>query len=266
MKYVTEKLLKERLVPNNSKNRVILDQDEKLINEILDNGNYLFYGQVTYKNTATITYEAWFYGGTTYYICQYIVGKRFLATVVQQFTEIPNREDIVVDITIKDNIMNYNGRQFEIIKEWEGETTEMKKEEMTEDKLQNVHDTVKLVEELCKPVEERKVNNVPPVPLKEVKQAIEELDENPLVLKHRDLCTLLNETYAKKNKAYGNSFGDTFSKLGIISAATRISDKYDRFVNLATSKEEIDTFDESIKDTLLDMANYCLMTVMELDQ
>lgn len=28
------------------------------------------------------------------------------------------------------------------------------------------------------------------------------------------------ELYAKKNKVYGDSFGETFSKLGIISAVT----------------------------------------------
>ena len=81
---------------------------------------------------------------------------------------------------------------------------------------------------------------------------------------HETLCNLLHELYVKKNAAYGDSFGETFKKLGIISAATRISDKYNRFVNLATHNE-IDTGDESIKDTLIDMANYCLMTVMELE-
>ena len=88
---------------------------------------------------------------------------------------------------------------------------------------------------------------------------------NDLVEKHLILCNQLNSIYEQKNNAYGNSFGETFEKLGIISAITRISDKYNRLVNLATHPE-INKGDEAIEDTLLDMANYCLMTVVELDR
>ena len=88
---------------------------------------------------------------------------------------------------------------------------------------------------------------------------------NDLVEKHLILCNHLNSIYEQKNNAYGNSFGETFEKLGIISAITRISDKYNRLVNLATHPE-INKGDEAIEDTLLDMANYCLMTYMELQK
>ena len=88
---------------------------------------------------------------------------------------------------------------------------------------------------------------------------------NDLVEKHLILCNQLNSIYEQKNNAYGNSFGETFEKLGIISAITRISDKYNRLVNLATHPE-INKGDEAIDDTLLDMANYCLMTYMELQK
>jgi hypothetical protein len=55
--------------------------------------------------------------------------------------------------------------------------------------------------------------------------------------------------------------------LGIISALTRISDKYNRICSLATlPDEERAVVDEAIEDTLLDMANYCLMTVIELQK
>lgn len=75
-----------------------------------------------------------------------------------------------------------------------------------------------------------------------------------------ELCHL----YEAKNKAYGDSFGTTFQKLGIISAVTRISDKYNRLCNLATNSD-IDNLGESIEDTLKDMASYCIMTLIELD-
>lgn len=68
----------------------------------------------------------------------------------------------------------------------------------------------------------------------------------------------------RKNKAYGDSFGTTFQKLGIISAVTRISDKYNRLCNLAVNPD-IDNLGESIEDTLKDMASYCVMTLIELN-
>lgn len=85
------------------------------------------------------------------------------------------------------------------------------------------------------------------------------------VQKHKEICEELNKIYAQKNHDYGNSFGETFDKLGIISAVTRISDKYNRLVALCTKpEEERQVKDESITDTLLDMANYCMMTVIEM--
>ena len=73
----------------------------------------------------------------------------------------------------------------------------------------------------------------------------------------------LGELYEKKNAAYGNSFGETYQKLGIISAVTRISDKYNRLCNLATNPN-IDNLGESLEDTLKDLASYAIMTLIEL--
>lgn len=85
------------------------------------------------------------------------------------------------------------------------------------------------------------------------------------VERFKTIASELGDLYAKKNKAYGNSFGDTYKKLGIISAVTRISDKYNRLCNLATNPD-IDNLGESIDDTLRDMASYCIMTIIELQQ
>lgn len=85
------------------------------------------------------------------------------------------------------------------------------------------------------------------------------------VQKHKEICKELNSIYERKNSDYGNSFGETFDKLGIISAVTRISDKYNRLVSLCTKpEEERKVKDESIADTLIDMANYCIMTLIEM--
>lgn len=84
--------------------------------------------------------------------------------------------------------------------------------------------------------------------------------------RHQMLCESLNSTYRKKNADYGDSFGETFADLGIISAITRISDKYNRIKNLAKlPPDQQQVKSESITDTLLDMANYCIMTVMEIE-
>ena len=80
----------------------------------------------------------------------------------------------------------------------------------------------------------------------------------------RKIAKELGDLYEKKNLAYGNSFSETYNKLGIISAVTRISDKYNRLCNLATNPD-IDNLGESLEDTLRDMASYCIMTVMELE-
>ena len=80
----------------------------------------------------------------------------------------------------------------------------------------------------------------------------------------KKIATELGELYKVKDRAYGSSFSDTYKKLGIISAVTRISDKYNRLCNLGTNPD-IDNLGESLEDTLRDMASYCIMTVMELE-
>lgn len=82
------------------------------------------------------------------------------------------------------------------------------------------------------------------------------------VKKFKEIANSLGELYEQKNKCYNNSFGDTYKKLGIISAVTRISDKFNRLCNLATNPD-IDNLGESIEDTLKDLASYAIMTLME---
>jgi len=83
---------------------------------------------------------------------------------------------------------------------------------------------------------------------------------------HMTICKQLNQTYQEKNADYGDSFGETYRKLGIISAVTRISDKTNRLISLAGKPEaERLVKDESIADTLLDLANYAIMTLAELE-
>jgi hypothetical protein len=89
---------------------------------------------------------------------------------------------------------------------------------------------------------------------------IEDKDE---IEKHKRICEELRNIYIKKNTVYGDSFGKTFNELGIISAVTRIVDKVNRIKSLALGvKNEVSN--ESIEDTLLDLSNYAIMTLMEI--
>lgn len=85
----------------------------------------------------------------------------------------------------------------------------------------------------------------------------------PKVARHYAICQKLNQVYKAKNHDYGDSFGNTYKKLGIISAVTRLSDKMNRLMSLAVS-HDAQVKEEKIEDTLLDMANYAIMTLIEL--
>ena len=72
------------------------------------------------------------------------------------------------------------------------------------------------------------------------------------------------ETFLKKNADYGDSFEMSLNLLGIKTGVTRITDKFYRLVNLTDDKEIL--VDESLSDTLKDMANYCLMLAVWLEE
>lgn len=84
------------------------------------------------------------------------------------------------------------------------------------------------------------------------------------IQKHKELLLELHETYKEKNQKYGDSFTETVEKYGLIASLTRMHDKFSRIENIITQKAEDDE-DERLVDSLKDLANYCLMTVMVLE-
>lgn len=82
--------------------------------------------------------------------------------------------------------------------------------------------------------------------------------------KHMELCKILNTIYIQKNHDYGDSFHMTFQEEGFAMARIRMSDKLNRFKALTRTNEKQKVTDESLTDTLLDLANYALMTVLEI--
>lgn len=78
----------------------------------------------------------------------------------------------------------------------------------------------------------------------------------------RDITNSMIQIYQAKNQDYGNSFEKSLDKFGLIASVIRLNDKMNRIESL--SRTEAKVVDESIADTLLDLANYAIMTVIWL--
>lgn len=72
------------------------------------------------------------------------------------------------------------------------------------------------------------------------------------------------QIYVQKNADYGDSFSKSYKEFGIIAPVVRMSDKMERIKQLS-KVEDVKVKDESIRDTLIDLANYALMTAVEID-
>ena len=85
------------------------------------------------------------------------------------------------------------------------------------------------------------------------------------IKQHELLLRQIHDTYIKKNHDYGDSFSRSYKKYGLVAAMVRMEDKWNRLDNMASGAEQ-KVADETIRDTLLDLAGYCIMTTMELDK
>ena len=81
---------------------------------------------------------------------------------------------------------------------------------------------------------------------------------------HKEICNKLNALYEAKNKDYGDSFGKSYKEYGLTMSCIRLEDKLNRLKSLNFNKS-IKVKDESIEDTLMDLANYAIMTLIELE-
>lgn len=84
-------------------------------------------------------------------------------------------------------------------------------------------------------------------------------------IRHKQVCEELTRLYVRKNKDYGDSFHTSFAEEGMAMPRIRLGDKLNRFKTLTKNPDDISVKDESIRDTLIDLANYAIMTVMEMD-
>lgn len=104
---------------------------------------------------------------------------------------------------------------------------------------------------------------VVPVKMRTLNNCVDDslIDEN--VVSFRDIQDKLVKIYAKKNHDYGDSFNEGCNELGVGYAFSRIFDKTKRFQTLAkgimNNNLSIEVQDETIEDTIMDLANYCMM-------
>lgn len=132
------------------------------------------------------------------------------------------------------------------------------------DEYQRIIDKINQVSEEC-----RNTGNVWAVTLlQEAAISIRNLGTRPVlsdsVEQFISITNNMTKTYAAKNHDYGNSFDDSLDKFGLIASIVRMGDKMNRLESL--TKKEAKVKDESIKDTLLDLANYAIMTVMWMNK
>ena len=108
-------------------------------------------------------------------------------------------------------------------------------------------------EEICKGLDTIRINL-------EVFEENDKTLSNTSAQQFKDIAKGMIETYIRKNHDYGNSFDKSLDKFGLVASVVRIGDKMNRIESLVQKEAMVQ--DESIRDTLLDMANYAIMTLM----
>lgn len=83
--------------------------------------------------------------------------------------------------------------------------------------------------------------------------------------KFKKITDRMLDTYSRKNHDYGNSFDQSLDKWGLTVSAIRLGDKLNRFESYVKNGS-FTVNDEGVEDTLLDLANYAIMTVIYLNK
>jgi hypothetical protein len=78
----------------------------------------------------------------------------------------------------------------------------------------------------------------------------------------KDIVDEMVRVFANKRHDYGPTTTETFEKFGPLSMLVRMYDKLGRLTNLLGKEKSF--VQESIDDTLMDLANYAVITILEL--
>lgn len=93
------------------------------------------------------------------------------------------------------------------------------------------------------------------------------MNVNDKIELHKKLLDNMHDLYVRKNSDYGDSVHDTYKKYGLVSFLVRIEDKLNRVKTLnekSCKKDDAKVLDEKIEDTLMDLANYSILALIEL--
>ena len=80
------------------------------------------------------------------------------------------------------------------------------------------------------------------------------------------ICHEIMELHARKNKDYGNAADASYREFGITSYIIRLNDKMNRLKSLTKPGTTLEVKDESIIDTLKDLAAYAIMAIESLNR
>lgn len=78
----------------------------------------------------------------------------------------------------------------------------------------------------------------------------------------KEITDKMFEIFKAKNHDYGSSFSNLFNECGMTYAYVHMAEKLERVKSLM--KDESKVTGEGMKDSLLDLANYAILTVMEI--
>lgn len=88
-------------------------------------------------------------------------------------------------------------------------------------------------------------------------------DHDKKVKEFLSICREMADLYDAKNWDYGDSFGKSFEEWGMTMPCIRLKDKLNSLCSLTKNSSQR-VQDESIEDTLKDLATYSVMTLIEL--
>ena len=78
------------------------------------------------------------------------------------------------------------------------------------------------------------------------------------------ICQEMMELHRRKNSDYGNAAHESYKEFGLNSYIIRLNDKMRRLKSLTGRGVDISVKDESIEDTLMDLAAYAIMAIESL--
>ena len=80
----------------------------------------------------------------------------------------------------------------------------------------------------------------------------------------KEITDKMCDIYKQKNSDYGSSFSKLFKKCGMTYAYGHLAEKIERIDSLSNNEAKVQG--ESMIDSLYDLANYSILTIMEIEK